>query len=145
MLAAVKALNRALLAVDYNIAGWDIPDGYLCPPIPGRVDYLRGLKENVIIGRLIPAGTGMEFYRKIRIPEEVIEQYFKNYWPSLGMDKEAFLELAREPGVTLAYRRERGAGWPYNLYCMVHGRDRASVLAEVARLQDQRSRLAATA
>ena len=35
--------------------------------------------------------------------------------------------LAREPGVTLAYRRERGAGWPYNLYCMVHGRDRAAV------------------
>jgi DNA-directed RNA polymerase subunit beta' len=41
--------------------------------ISGKVDYLRGLKENVIMGRLIPAGTGMEFYRKIRIPEEVIE------------------------------------------------------------------------
>jgi DNA-binding Lrp family transcriptional regulator len=35
--------------------------------------------------------------------------------------------LAREPGITLAYRRERGAGWPFNLYCMVHGRDRAAV------------------
>ncbi len=35
--------------------------------------------------------------------------------------------LAREAGVTLAYRRERAPGWPYNLYCMVHGRDRASV------------------
>jgi DNA-directed RNA polymerase subunit beta' len=42
--------------------------------ISGKVDYLRGLKENVIMGRLIPAGTGMEFYRKIRIPEEVIER-----------------------------------------------------------------------
>ena len=38
--------------------------------------------------------------------------------------------LAQEPGVTLAYRRERAPGWPYNLYCMVHGRDRAAV-AEV--------------
>jgi DNA-binding Lrp family transcriptional regulator len=36
--------------------------------------------------------------------------------------------LARQPGVTLCYRRERGPGWPYNLYCMVHGRDRGTVL-----------------
>jgi DNA-directed RNA polymerase subunit beta' len=42
--------------------------------ISGKVDYLRGLKENVIMGRLIPAGTGMEFYRRIKIPEEVIER-----------------------------------------------------------------------
>src|SRR5260221_212623 len=42
--------------------------------ISGKVDYLRGLKENVIMGRLIPAGTGMEFYRRIRIPEEVVER-----------------------------------------------------------------------
>jgi DNA-directed RNA polymerase subunit beta' len=40
--------------------------------ISGKVDHLRGLKENVIMGRLIPAGTGMEFYRRIRIPEEEI-------------------------------------------------------------------------
>ena len=32
--------------------------------INGKVDYLRGLKENVIMGRLIPAGTGMEYYRQ---------------------------------------------------------------------------------
>ncbi len=42
--------------------------------ISGKVDHLRGLKENVIMGRLIPAGTGMEFYRKIKIPEEIIER-----------------------------------------------------------------------
>ena len=41
--------------------------------------------------------------------------------------------LAREPGVTLAYRRERAEGWPYNLYCMVHGRDRAAVHEVIAR------------
>ncbi|MCS7081078.1 MAG: DNA-directed RNA polymerase subunit beta' [Chloracidobacterium sp.] len=38
--------------------------------ISGRVDYLRGLKENVIMGRLIPAGTGMEYYRRIRLCDE---------------------------------------------------------------------------
>lgn len=35
--------------------------------------------------------------------------------------------LALQPGVTLAYRRARAPGWPFNLYCMVHGRDRAAV------------------
>jgi hypothetical protein len=38
--------------------------------ISGRVDYLRGLKENVIMGRLIPAGTGMEFYRNVKIDRD---------------------------------------------------------------------------
>jgi DNA-directed RNA polymerase subunit beta' len=35
--------------------------------ISGRVDYLRGLKENVIMGRLIPAGTGLDYYRSVRL------------------------------------------------------------------------------
>jgi DNA-directed RNA polymerase subunit beta' len=43
----------------------------------GRVDYLRGLKENVIMGRLVPSGTGMARYNKIGIqidaPEELLE------------------------------------------------------------------------
>ena len=42
---AVRALNRALLLVDYGITHWDIPDGYLCPPIPGRADYVHGLAD----------------------------------------------------------------------------------------------------
>jgi DNA-directed RNA polymerase subunit beta' len=35
--------------------------------IEGKIDYLRGLKENVIMGRLIPAGTGLARYRNLRI------------------------------------------------------------------------------
>ncbi len=42
--------------------------------------------------------------------------------------------LARADGVTLAYRRVRAPEWRYNLYCMVHGRDREAVLAVIARL-----------
>jgi DNA-directed RNA polymerase subunit beta' len=38
--------------------------------ISGKVDYLRGLKENVTMGRLIPAGTGFEWYRGVRIPAD---------------------------------------------------------------------------
>jgi DNA-directed RNA polymerase subunit beta' len=39
--------------------------------IKGKVDPLIGLKENVIIGKLIPAGTGMQAYRKIAIEPKV--------------------------------------------------------------------------
>ena len=42
---AVKALNQALLAKDYQIAEWDIPDHFLCPPIPGRADYIHYLAD----------------------------------------------------------------------------------------------------
>ena len=38
--------------------------------ISGRVDHLRGLKENVIVGRLIPAGTGMPVYRATFLEKE---------------------------------------------------------------------------
>jgi DNA-directed RNA polymerase subunit beta' len=40
--------------------------------ISGKVDYLRGLKENVIMGRLIPAGTGMEYYHNVKLTEEIV-------------------------------------------------------------------------
>ncbi len=43
--------------------------------ISGKVDYLKGLKENVIMGRLVPAGTGMEYYRQVKIAgEDVVEE-----------------------------------------------------------------------
>jgi 23S rRNA (adenine1618-N6)-methyltransferase len=42
---AVKTLNKALLKTYYNITGWDIPSGYLCPPIPGRADYIHHLAD----------------------------------------------------------------------------------------------------
>jgi len=38
---AVKTLNRALLIHFYRISLWDIPEGFLCPPIPGRADYIH--------------------------------------------------------------------------------------------------------
>jgi 23S rRNA (adenine1618-N6)-methyltransferase len=39
--AAVRTLNRALLAHFYGVSHWEIPANYLCPPIPGRADYIH--------------------------------------------------------------------------------------------------------
>lgn len=42
---AVKSLNRAILKHFYGVEFWDIPEGYLCPPIPGRANYLHYLAD----------------------------------------------------------------------------------------------------
>lgn len=42
---AVKALNKALLKQFYGISNWDIPANYLCPPIPGRADYIHYIAD----------------------------------------------------------------------------------------------------
>lgn len=42
---AVRALNQALLKSYYRVNFWDIPANYLCPPIPGRVDYIHYLAD----------------------------------------------------------------------------------------------------
>ena len=47
---AVKALNQALLKDAYGIESWDVAPGYLCPPIPGRSDYLHHLADLPGIG-----------------------------------------------------------------------------------------------
>lgn len=42
---AVRLLNKALLLKYYNVKDWDIPEGNLCPPIPGRADYVHYLAD----------------------------------------------------------------------------------------------------
>ncbi|RYY37372.1 MAG: DUF890 domain-containing protein, partial [Sphingobacteriaceae bacterium] len=42
---AVKMLNKALLQQYYGVKDWDIPEGYLCPPVPGRADYIHYLAD----------------------------------------------------------------------------------------------------
>jgi 23S rRNA (adenine1618-N6)-methyltransferase len=42
---AVKVLNKSLLLHHYGIRNWDIPPGYLCPPVPGRADYIHYIAD----------------------------------------------------------------------------------------------------
>jgi DNA-directed RNA polymerase subunit beta' len=68
--------------------------------INGAVDGLRGLKENVIVGRLIPAGTGMEFYRNIQLSPELEEaaQKVQEEVTAAQEAEERELELMRQEG-----------------------------------------------
>lgn len=59
---AVRALNRAILQLHYGITGWDIPALYLCPPIPGRANYLHYLADLLAAsnGGVIPCGEDIQ-------------------------------------------------------------------------------------
>jgi DNA-directed RNA polymerase subunit beta' len=77
--------------------------------ISGKVDYLRGLKENVIMGRLIPAGTGLERYRNIQLltqlpPPEETEGMGSGFpaAPDLSPEEAAALDFLRKDTDTIA-------------------------------------------
>ena len=57
--AAVRALNRALLQTQYGVDRWELPPGYLCPPVPGRADYVHGVADLLAQdnGGVIPVGS----------------------------------------------------------------------------------------
>ena len=56
-----RVFNRALLRQFYGIQHWDIPAGYLCPPVPGRADYLHGLADLLAADNagVIPRGAAV--------------------------------------------------------------------------------------
>jgi 23S rRNA (adenine1618-N6)-methyltransferase len=61
---AVMMLNKALLNAYYDIVSWDIPKGYLCPPIPGRADYLHYLADLLGVKNKgkIPTGSSLKCF-----------------------------------------------------------------------------------
>ena len=87
---ASLATNSFLSAASFQETTKELTDA----AIKGKVDKLIGLKENVILGKLIPAGTGMKFYRSVKLdsdhefdemgeenlnPDEFDENYSENY------------------------------------------------------------------
>lgn len=60
--AAVKTLNQALLKQMYSVEHWQLPDGFLCPAVPGRVDYLHYLADLLALlnKNKIPTGSKVQ-------------------------------------------------------------------------------------
>lgn len=58
---AVKTLNKALLKTYYGILDWDLPEDYLCPPIPGRADYIHHIADLLaeVNQQIIPIGNNI--------------------------------------------------------------------------------------
>jgi 23S rRNA (adenine1618-N6)-methyltransferase len=59
---AVKLLNKALLKFHFRIDNWDIPKNYLCPPIPGRADYIHYIADLLALSNdgIIPQGESIQ-------------------------------------------------------------------------------------
>jgi 23S rRNA (adenine1618-N6)-methyltransferase len=59
---AVKTLNKSLLAFHFGIQNWDIPKNYLCPPIPGRADYIHYIADLLTLSNngIIPKGQTIQ-------------------------------------------------------------------------------------
>ena len=74
--------------------------------ISGRIDFLRGLKENVTMGRLIPAGTGFDYYKAVRIPADEP--------PPPPPPSEEELELEREMEMEYTLDQPENIGLPGN-------------------------------
>jgi DNA-directed RNA polymerase subunit beta' len=73
--------------------------------ISGKIDRLRGLKENVIIGKLIPAGTGLDYYQKLR--DEALRLYEEEAAAAGGGDPDyAGLDLGVDAEVAMALEPE---------------------------------------
>ncbi len=119
--AAVKMLNRAILMHHYGVKGWDIPEGYLCPPIPGRADYIHSVadllascnKKNIPAGagvRVLDIGTGANLVYPLIGHAEY-------GWSFLGVDiDEAALAnaqgiLAKNPGLTVDIELRHQTVW----------------------------------
>jgi siroheme decarboxylase len=103
-------------------------------PYDAWADALRQPREQVLatLHRWLQTGTLRRFGAIVRHHEAGFTHNAMTVFdvPDGQVDA-AGAQLAGEPGVTLAYRRERAPGWPYNLYCMVHGRDRDAVHAAI--------------
>lgn len=86
---AVKALNKALLKHHYKIEFWNIPEHYLCPPIPGRADYIHNIADLLKGNRThIPQGNQIKGL-DIGVGASCIYPIIGNYeygWSFIGSD-----------------------------------------------------------
>lgn len=57
---AVKALNQALIIHHYGLTHWDIPEGYLCPAVPGRAEYVHMLADLLTNSNQLPEGNAIK-------------------------------------------------------------------------------------
>lgn len=112
-------MNKALLAHFYAVKHWDIPDGFLCPPVPGRADYIHHLADLLAQDRgevpkqatILDIGTGanliypliggsrvrLALYRQRNQPEAFASaQAIVNGNP--GLTRQIRLRRQKEPG-----------------------------------------------
>jgi len=75
---AVLALNKALLKHHYGVEFWEIPEHYLCPPIPGRADYIHNIADLLKgTGSEIPKGKQCLWFTSLISKEVTLKPTYK--------------------------------------------------------------------
>jgi len=140
-LAGESPESTVLSAAERRLLG-ALQDGLELLPQPyGRLALRAGLSEGQVLG-LLADWLQRGFVKRLGV---VVRHYELGFtanamcvWDVPDAQVAAIgARLAAEPAVTLCYRRARarpGEEWPYNLYCMIHGRDRAAVESVIAAL-----------
>ncbi len=82
---AVIALNKAILKKDYGILDWSIPKGYLCPPIPGRAEYIHRVADLLNSKEIPSAITVLDIGTGANCIYPIIGTYCYN-WNFIGSD-----------------------------------------------------------
>ena len=93
---ASLATNSFLSAASFQETTKVLTEAAIC----GKTDHLIGLKENVLIGKLIPAGTGMKRYRNVKLDTEdtpFTEADFQTEEPSMEFSEEVMGVFAEQP------------------------------------------------
>lgn len=107
----------------------------LCPRPYAKLGADLGMSEAEVLMRLRDLHEGGAIRRFGAIVRHHEVGYAANAMVVLAPPAERVAELgrrlARERAVTLCYQRAPAEGWPYTLYCMVHGRSRPVVLAQI--------------
>ncbi len=134
--AAVPAVPAAPVAAADRPLAACVEQGLPLLPCPydawGAASGRSGPMVRATIAGWLARGTVRRFGVVVRHHEAGFAQNAMSVFDIADEQVDACGErLARQAGVTLAYRRARVDGWPYNLYCMVHGRERAAVLEAV--------------
>ena len=131
-----RAASAAVPPGEQALAGW-LEQGLPLRPRPfepwARRLGIAPAAVRAALARWLEAGTLRRFGVVVRHHELGFAANAMTVFDVPDADVDALgAALARQPAITLAYRRTRAAGWPYNLYCMVHGRDRATARAALA-------------
>lgn len=87
---AVTALNKAILESGYGVHDWNLPSGYLCPPVPGRADYMHHAADLLALhnGGTVPTGHSVNVL-DIGVGAGVIYPIIGNHlyqWSFVGSD-----------------------------------------------------------
>ncbi len=127
--AAVRALNRALLITYYGISTWELPPLYLCPPVPGRADYLHHLADLLgsSNGGTIPRGASIRIL-DIGVGANCVYPLIGHHeygWSFLGSDIDplalgaAGRILSENPGLDEAIQLRLQPTPPHVLKCLL--------------------------